>query len=270
MQCYMTLCTMTTTMCEVQDTDFSQLMEKIFYVHVRCVLICVFFIAGAKKDFSCGDRKFAANVGLTFATPEEFFGGSEECKKFSWGEFDPRCINFSSCLPEFDPPIGKVACVGPEVVVFVGFPASGKTTFYETMMKPEGYVHVNRDKLGSWQKCVSVCESELLKGRKVVIDNTNPDVESRSRYICCAKKHSVPIRCFQFMTSFAHSKHNNKFRELTSKDANYVKVSNIAFNSYKSKFIQPSTEEGFNDVIRIKIHPNIIKDFLTLYKQFLE
>jgi len=28
---------------------------------------------GRKKDFSCGDRKFALNSGINFKTPEEFY-----------------------------------------------------------------------------------------------------------------------------------------------------------------------------------------------------
>ncbi|KAI9680481.1 MAG: hypothetical protein M1817_003921 [Caeruleum heppii] len=30
---------------------------------------------GAGKDHACSDRDFAANVGITFQTPEEFFSG---------------------------------------------------------------------------------------------------------------------------------------------------------------------------------------------------
>jgi bifunctional polynucleotide phosphatase/kinase len=43
----------------------------------------------AKKDHSCGDRKFADNIGIRFQTPEEYFF-NEPPIKFSWGGFDPK------------------------------------------------------------------------------------------------------------------------------------------------------------------------------------
>lgn len=46
----------------------------------------------------------------------------------------------------------------------------------------KGYAYVNRDMLGSWQKCVSKCNDYLLQGRCVVVDNTNPDKKSRERF----------------------------------------------------------------------------------------
>lgn len=42
---------------------------------------------GKSKDFSCSDRNFAANVGITFHTPEEFFL-HEEPRAFT-RSFDP-------------------------------------------------------------------------------------------------------------------------------------------------------------------------------------
>jgi hypothetical protein len=45
----------------------------------------------AKKDHSCGDRKFADNIGIKFQTPEEFFL-KESASKFSWGDFNPKTI----------------------------------------------------------------------------------------------------------------------------------------------------------------------------------
>ena len=69
---------------------------------------------------------------------------------------------------------------------------------------------MNRDKLGSWQKCVAVMESALTAGKSVVIDNTNPDVESRRRFIEIAHKCKVRCRCFVMTTSMIHARHNNK------------------------------------------------------------
>ena len=37
--------------------------------------------------------------------------------------------------------------------------------------------------MGTWQKCVATTELALSKGQSVVVDNTNPDPESRQRYV---------------------------------------------------------------------------------------
>ncbi|EHB05672.1 Bifunctional polynucleotide phosphatase/kinase [Heterocephalus glaber] len=61
--------------------------------------------------------------------------------------------------------------------IFVG---AGKSTFLKEHLVSAGYVHVNRDTLGSWQRCVSACEAALKQGKRVAIDNTNPDAASRA------------------------------------------------------------------------------------------
>ena len=43
---------------------------------------------------------------------------------------------------------------------------------------------VFKDTLGTWKKCVDMCAKSLRQGQSVVIDNTNPDKESRQRYNC--------------------------------------------------------------------------------------
>lgn len=138
-------------------------------------------------------------------------------------------------------------------------------------MKPKGYVHINRDTLGSWQKCVSECAKVLLAGKSVVIDNTSPDNESRLRYVEVARKHKVPVRCFRFMTSIAHAKHNNRFRELTLKSSKYVKVNDLAFNIYKSKFCEPEIIEGLSEVVKVHFTPIFdSSEGAKLYKTFLD
>lgn len=92
----------------------------------------------------------------------------------------------------------------------VGSPGSGKTFFVKSHLLPVGYVHVNRDTLGSWQRCVALLESSLLSGKSVVIDNTNPDKASRKRFLDTAEKAGVNCRCFFLNSSAEHAKHNNK------------------------------------------------------------
>ncbi|CAI8031832.1 Bifunctional polynucleotide phosphatase/kinase, partial [Geodia barretti] len=207
---------------------------------------------GKKKDFSCSDRKFACNIGLTFKTPEEFFLGYPMCSKYSFGEFDPRKNAISAYNPMVEPADASFIIDGPEVVVFVGFPASGKTTFYEKIMKPNGYIHVSRDILGSWQKCVNICKH----------------VESRRRYICCAQDLEVPVRCFHFLTTMAEAKHNNRFRELTT-ERDFAKVTDIAYNTFKSRFVPPQETEGFKEVLRITLNASVKDEYANLYIQFL-
>ncbi|XP_056398657.1 bifunctional polynucleotide phosphatase/kinase [Hyla sarda] len=219
-----------------------------------------------KKDFSCSDRLFAINIGIQFYTPEEYFLGWKKAA-FNLPTFDPKALNPSG--PLYDPPSSSLVSSSVEVVVTVGFPAAGKSTFIKEHLAPKGYAYANRDTLGTWQKCVAACEDALKKGKSIVIDNTNPDVESRSRYISCAQKAGVPVRCFLFTAPLEIAKHNNRFREMTSKG--HVSVNDMVINSYKSKFVAPSLSEGFSEILKINFVPNFKDpDLKAMYEQFSE
>uniref|UniRef100_A0A672ISC0 Uncharacterized protein n=1 Tax=Salarias fasciatus TaxID=181472 RepID=A0A672ISC0_SALFA len=202
-----------------------------------------------KKDFSCSDRLFALNIGLQFHTPEEYFLGWKSAP-YRLPEFDP----VSTIL--YDPPSASLTSDKTEVIVAVGFPAAGKSSFFHTHIVPKGYVYVNRDTLGSWQKCVSACESALKEGRSVAVDNTNPDKESRKRYVDVAKAAGVSCRCFQFSASLEQAKHNNRVGvTLLPSDPGFA----------------PALSEGFSEILQIHFVPNF-KDSAseTLFRQFSE
>lgn len=181
-----------------------------------------------KKDHSSADRLMAINAGLNFFTPEEHFLNA---KPLDWirPEFDPTTYKIPDSITE--PKSAKVTSSSSEVIVMVGFPGSGKSFFTKKYLEEKGYTIANRDKLGTWQKCVSVMERELDAKKCVVIDNTNPDIESRKRYIDAAKKYKVPIRCFMMNTSYKHARHNNLFREIT--DPSHQPINEMVFNSFK-------------------------------------
>eukprot|EP00057_Strongylocentrotus_purpuratus_P019174 XP_011673648.1 PREDICTED: bifunctional polynucleotide phosphatase/kinase isoform X1 [Strongylocentrotus purpuratus] len=220
-----------------------------------------------KKDFSMSDRLFALNVGIPFKTPEEFFLGYKPAK-FNMPAFDPTTVSTST--PLFHPPSTALPASVQEVVILVGFPASGKSTFVKNHVLPHKYVHVNRDTMGSWQKCVAACSSALCKGQSVVIDNTNADVDSRKRYVDCAKKANVQCRCFSFTTTFDHARHNEKFRQLTPAGKNHASIADMIFYTFRKNFVAPKKEEGYSEVVQVNFLPTFNnKDEEKLYKKFL-
>uniref|UniRef100_A0A671PQJ8 Bifunctional polynucleotide phosphatase/kinase-like n=1 Tax=Sinocyclocheilus anshuiensis TaxID=1608454 RepID=A0A671PQJ8_9TELE len=218
-----------------------------------------------KKDFSCSDRLFALNIGLQFHTPEEYFLGWKPAQ-FNLPELDP--VNNGHL---YDPPDASLTATKQEVIVAVGFPGSGKSTFFQTHIIPQGYAYVNRDILGSWQQCVSTCERALKEGRSVAVDNTNPDPESRKRYIDVSQSAGVPCRCFNFTASLEQAKHNNRFREMVPSAIKHVPVNDMVIHSYKKKFVAPSLSEGFSEILQINFVPSFSeKRSEFLFRQFSE
>lgn len=97
------------------------------------------------------------------------------------------------------------------MIIMVGSPGSGKSFFASNKLACHDRMKViNRDKLGTWQKCVSEAKNYLSSNCSVVIDNTNPDKESRKRFIDIAKSLKIPCRVFLMDVSKEHAKHNNK------------------------------------------------------------
>ena len=90
----------------------------------------------------------------------------------------------------------KIAKKEQEVILFVGSPGSGKSTFWNTYLK--NYVRVNNDTLKTKEKCMKVLREALQAGKSAVVDNTNLSREHRGRYIPIAKEFKVPVRCFVF------------------------------------------------------------------------
>ncbi|XP_057376303.1 uncharacterized protein F21D5.5-like isoform X1 [Daphnia carinata] len=220
---------------------------------------------GKKKDHSSVDRLLATNVGLKFYTPEEFFLGHRSVPH-KQPDFEPS--NLDAAVPLLEPSDSSLFQDKQEVIVLVGFPGSGKSHFAKHHALQSGYEVINRDTLGTWQKCVTALERSLDSGKSVLIDNTNPDPESRSRFVRLASARGLPCRCFVMNTSVTHALHNNKFRELT--DSSHAPVSRMIFNVYKSKFQEPSLEEGFSQIVRVNFRPEFRSaEDERLYKMYL-
>lgn len=212
--------------------------------------------AGRIGDHSCCDRLFAINIGIKFYTPEEFFLDSK-----------PEIYR----LPALDPRIKKKSRINfvkadhQEMIILVGSPGSCKTYIYGKHMYPH-YEHVSNETMKTWQNCVYHTYNMLSNGHSVVIDNTNPDIDSRKRYLEISKRLMVPSRCIILKASKEQCIHNNTFRELIN--VPYVPV--VAIHTYFSRFQIPTLNEGFLEILEFEVHPKLEdKGMEQLYRMYL-
>lgn len=91
----------------------------------------------------------AANVGIPFKTPEEFF--RNEPPETYERIFEPlKYLADSESDSEESAAFSKRN--SQELVIFCGSPGAGKSTFYWQTLKPLGYERVNQDILKSVSK----------------------------------------------------------------------------------------------------------------------
>lgn len=220
------------------------------------------------KDFSCSDRMFAANVGVKFSTPEEFFL-NESPAPFEWRSLDPCSFLQANTPISKDKDNAKYAIKKQEVVVMVGQPASGKSTFRKRYLEPHGYVAVNRDTLGTVEKCLKVAKEALNAGKSVVADNTNPSAESRAKFIKLAQEKGVSCRCFWLQTPLEVSHHLNLFRQNQTR-GEVRRIPDVGYNMFKKNFEEPQISEGFTGgIVKIEFKPSFdSKADEELFKQW--
>lgn len=203
------------------------------------------------KDFSCSDRNFAYNVGIKYQTPEEFFLG-EPPRQFR-REFDLASYPEPVATEEGMSTVLFDKTNDQDIVLFCGPPGAGKSTFYWRYLKPLGYDRVNQDLLKSKDKCFKAAKEHLEEGDSVVIDNTNPDPDTRAQWVELAKKSKVPIRCVWFRTPLTVAEHNSAVR-FTNRELNPEargSLPKLAFISFSSRFKAPNASEGFQDVVNV-------------------
>jgi len=218
-----------------------------------------------KKDFSCSDRLFATNNGLKFYTPEEFFMNKAPTPNFTMPGFDPK-QDFSG-LHLLQPETEALISKHQEMVILVGIQGSGKS-HVARKLESEGYIVASNDRSGGKDKSLRIAREGLSSGKKVVVDNTHRDVDSRKDYIKLANEASVPVRCFMMKTSHEHARHNNIYRELI--DPSHTKIKEMLFNSYRSRFEAPTLAEGFSSLVEVNFVPSFKDDqHRNLYQSYL-
>ncbi|KAL6707964.1 DNA kinase/phosphatase Pnk1 [Coniothyrium glycines] len=208
---------------------------------------------GPVKDYSCVDRDFAANVGVPFHTPEEFF--RDEAPRPFVRAFQP--MDF---LQQTTPQSKSASAIfkkpsAPGVILFCGSPGAGKSSFYWKHLQPLGYARVNQDILKTREKCIKAASALIEEGTSVVVDNTNADPETRASWINLAQKLNVRIQCVLFTAPIKLCEHNSTFRALNIGTQMNPENRNIlphaAFSGFISRYSEPKLSEGFSDIVKV-------------------
>ena len=71
--------------------------------------------------------------------------------------------------PLLPPPLPNSAKRPVELVLFVGYPCLGKSSFYRSHFQQAGYRHVNQDILKRREKCIKVVKEALSAGESCVV-----------------------------------------------------------------------------------------------------
>jgi bifunctional polynucleotide phosphatase/kinase len=188
-------------------SDFDK--ETSFYVGDAC----------DEQAWSSEDRDFAKNIGIKFFVPEMMFPIIYTKKtQYTYYKTDR------------------------EIVVMVGYPASGKTTFVKNNLEPYGYIRLDGDKLKSVDRMIHEARKIVNSNNEqsIVFDATNGTKENRQKVITFAQEQKLPVRTIVMNTPMEDAMEYNKKR---ASECGAKKIPNIAYYTFRKRYEEPNSEE---------------------------
>ena len=139
-----------------------------------------------------------------------------------------------------------------ELIIFVGLPASGKSTFYRQRFAAT-HTLVSKDRMPAKHKqprqLREIAEA-LAAGHSVVVDNTNPTVADRAPLITLGREQGATTIGYSFLTSVADALARNRGRE------GKARVPDVAIYTSAKRLTPPTSAEGFDALFTVTIAGN--------------
>jgi DNA 3'-phosphatase len=191
------------------NIDMWNLFKKHHTENIKKVLY-VGDALGRPQDFSDSDKIFGESINADIKSPKDFFTHPEK------HYFTPL----------------------KELVVCVGMPGSGKSSYHKEHL--QDHLHIEQDKFGNRAKVLKELDKSLLTGKSIYIDATNPVQEGRYEYYEKAKNHGYSIKVLYFLVN------GTGFNKLRDKP-----VPDIVYHVYFKKLEPPTPENTPGDLVYI-------------------
>ena len=137
----------------------------------------------------------------------------------------------------------------PDPVIFVGLPASGKSTYYFKNLAAT-HVHVSKDLLPRGARQETLIEKALAAGKSVVVDNTNVTAGARACYIAAAKAAGFRVLGYYFPADLQDALRRNSQRTGRA----LVPAKGVAGTYHRLQ--PPDLVEGFDALYLVRLTPD--------------
>jgi predicted kinase len=138
--------------------------------------------------------------------------------------------------------------MGAELVILVGLPAAGKSTFFRERFAAT-HAHVSRDLMPRAARDKQVRQADqveraLAAGSAVVVDNLNSRAADRAPLIAAARRHGARCMAYFFIPQVPQSVRRNEART--------PRVPKVAIFTAAKKLEPPSFAEGFDEIHEVR------------------
>jgi predicted kinase len=137
-----------------------------------------------------------------------------------------------------------------ELVILIGLPASGKSTFAQRYFAAS-HDYLSKDRLRNnrrpGRRQGHLIVDALGASRSVVVDNTNPSIEARSARICLGQAYGARIVGYYFPALPSEALVRNRSR------AGNARVPNVPIHVARNKLVPPAYAEGFDALYAVRI-----------------